>query len=386
MQSVKYFLTTGAVLSSKLTSDKNRYKHVSFNFDTNINLLEDGLFTESHAAWRVKNRMPFILSALTDFYNSGVELFSLQEGRHFFKANGEEVDSINPIVNHMKSMGLNVHEQQYNPSDRAFSYITAWNPSRFDLKDTKIKYFTQTPDKPTEHPDTTGMSEEQIKEIDTKIKDNNYGEYWERCFVIYHLFDKQTDSDVALVNVHLGIVLNHRLKAAEIVRETAEQMKKENPKLRIIITGDFNTFPDWGGPEQLEKLSGSVLTEATKKLKLPNGELTDSSFISPPYDFAAMATKLDMRNVIKEVSLESKRHLVKKLFEHVCFARGGHLDRVFYSGFSTGESFLVPTPQFEEGLNINYNSEKEVKEFIMKHIDGPCFASDHQPVLSFFSF
>jgi len=58
--------------------------------------------------------------------------------------------------------------------------------------------------------------------------------------------------------------------------------------------------------------------------------------------------------------------------------------------YSTGKSYLVPAYLYDdyvEHINIGGYSEENIKAYISRHIDeGPAFASDHQPIVTFFEF
>ncbi len=377
----------GSELDSQLKSSQS-YIHATFNIDTNIGRTEEGYASDSHAAWRVKNRMSALQDVLTQLRDAKVDSITLQETRKFVRRDGENVDSITPIMDHLRSLGYDVLKQKYNPadpSDLVFCYITAWNPGYLEMVDQRTHYLTRTPDKATDHPDTTGLDAAAIKVIDQRIKENNFGEYWERCLSITTLRDYRTDKRVHLINTHLGIGAEHRIEASRIISEVSKSILDKDLTAKIICSGDFNSFPDAKGPEQMQAMEkAGVLKQATSSLKLPNGKVTHSSFIAFPFDFGSKEQKLNLKNVIEALSTPLRTQLINTLFGEVCNALGGHLDRVFYAGFGGATSYLVPTLQFADGESIDFTSESEVKAYIMRHIGSPAFASDHQPVLTLF--
>lgn len=349
---------------------------LSFNIDTNIGRTEEGYVRDSMPEWRVNERMPAIIAAIQNVIdNKSPDVIQLQEGRKFDTKYGDHVDSITPLTEFLKSNGYYVQASQYNPSDRAFSYIGAVKSDRFDVDESYPKYFTKTPDVPTDHSNHGKRKEE--------IKDHNFGEEWERSARIISFHDKAGQKYYAF-NVHLGMGKGHRVKACTQLKELAKDIIAQEPNAKIIMTGDFNTFPDWGGAEQLEALTGgdSPLTDATADLRLPNGKKVDTSFITFPYDYGADSRRLDSEiSKLYDTEPVPRRKRALELFEKEAKALGGHLDRAPFFGFNSAKATLIPTPQYE-GFNVDQFGEDYIKQYILDHADeGPAFASDHQPVL-----
>jgi len=359
---------------------------MSFNIDTNIGRLymKNSRAGPTHPDWRVMERMPPIkntLSSSVEAYNP--DIITVQEGRAF-EMNGVIVDSVTPVVQHLEDLGYTVVSQPYNPTEFAFCYVTAFKNSRFELESQRPCYITKTPDQPTNRPDTSGLSLDEIKEIDQQIKKDNYGEYWERCLSLTQVKDKQDESFLLIVNTHLGFSENLRLKASEILSTIAQETLDLDSSARIIVQGDFNTFPEWIGPEQIEKIrEKGVLSHASENLLLPNGNLVGFSFIAFPYDFAADEKRLaEKANGLLDMPTNERREEIHKIFKNDCKALGGHLDQVFYAGFTSGQSYIVPAFLFEEPSDY---TEEIIKNYILDHLDdGPAFASDHQPIVTIF--
>lgn len=348
---------------------------LSFNIDTNIGRTEEGYVRDSMPEWRVNERMPAIIAAIQDVINQKApDVIQLQEGRKFDTKYGDHVDSITPLTQFLRAQGYYVEDAQYNPSDKAFSYIGAIKKDKFAVDHSYPKYFTKTPDAPTDHTDHAVRKGE--------IKDHNFGEEWERSVRITAFHDKSGQKYYTF-NVHLGMGKNHRVKASEQLKDLAKKILKQEPDAKIIMTGDFNTFPDWGGPEQLEVMkTDSPLIEATEDLRLPNGKKVDTSFIAFPYDYGADSQRLDGEiSKLYDMEPKSRRARALELFETEAKALGGLLDRVYQHGFAKAKTTLIPTPQFE-GFDGDQFSEDYIKQYILDHADeGPAFASDHQPVL-----
>lgn len=359
-------------------------KVLTFNIDTNIGRTEENYARESHPQWRVGARMPKLKSSLMHILEKySPDVIHLQEGRKFTTKFGDEVDSITPLVEFLQSFGYQVSTEQYNPSERAFSYITAIK-NCFVIDNYEKFYLTQTPEVPTDHANHMDRLAE--------IKAHNYGEEWERCVYVTYFRDSE-NRRYRTRNVHLGLAELGRKKSCEMMRKNSEQVISNDPTILEVTTGDFNSFPDWGGPEQLAIMEqDGILEEVTKDLMLPNQTKIGCTFIAFPYDFAADERRLNSQSIketgqnltslLSELSPLERKQKIEHLFDTECKALGGHLDRIYQYGFKNSKAILLPTPQFDD-FDINNFDEKNIKDFIGKHLnDGPAFASDHQPILA----
>lgn len=347
-------------------------KVLSLNFDTNA-AVEEGMRREAFPELRVDARMPHIVEGLGGILDKeNPDFVNLQEGRDFVTKQGDRVNSISPLVALLKGRGYDTRVSGYNPTGKSFSYIVGIKNGKFDIDSTQSKYFTKTPDAPTDHTDHDVRKEE--------IKDHNFGEEWERSTYITKLHDKSGQT-YYVFNVHLGIGKKHRLKASEQLKGLAKEIIEKDPNAKIIMTGDFNTFPDWGGPEQLEIMkTDSPLIEATEDLRLPNGKKVDSSFVAFPHDMGAASSQLkDEFPKLYDMEPQERREGFLDLFENKATALGGHLDRVL-DNIGGGKATLIPMPRkkFKE-FKMDEFDEEHLKAGILKYIDA--FSTDHQPVL-----
>jgi len=353
---------------------------VSWNIDTNIGLVEGGFAYDSYPECRVSNRMPHILNTLTRFVQEEkVDGFLIQEGRSFVNRFGEVVNSVTPIVEKLEGLGFEVLTQKYNPSDLAFTYITAVRSSRFSMEAREVLFLTKSPNEPTDHHDHAARIQE--------IKDHNFGEEWERCVFTTVVKDIKSEEVVRLTNVHLGISKESRIEACRLMN--ANMQGRFN-----LYVGDFNAFPEEGrgAAEQREAMVGDQgrLIEITRNLNMVSGDAIDWSFISFIYDFAANGPRLNAQFLERTgktttanlMALEptQRRKEIARIFTDECRALGGLLDLAFQSGFQKSYVWLVPTPTRERLLDY---SEAAVKDYILRcHAEHvPAFASDHQPLL-----
>lgn len=362
----------------------NNLKVLTFNIDTNIGRTEESYARESHPEWRVGARMPKIKESLEKICDThSPDIIHLQEGRNFITKFGDEVDSISPLMEFLQSKGYQTSTEQYNSSDRSFSYITAIK-NGFVVDGYEKFYLSKSPDKPTDHTNHAQRLAE--------IKDHNFGEEWERCIYITKFHDKEGRRYRAR-NIHLGIVESGRMQACEMMRQDSERAVIQDPEILEVSTGDFNTFPDWGGPKQLEIMAkNNVLQEVTKDLKLPTGAFIDSTFIAFPYDFAADEKRINdstfkktgkkLAEFLTTLTPRARKQNIEQTFASECKALCGHLDRIYQHGFENTTATLLPTPLFDD-FDIKRFDETSVKDFIMRHHhEGPAFASDHQPILA----
>lgn len=173
-----------------------KFRFGTYNTAAELIRVEEGYVRESHPEWRVNNRISSVLKKIIEM---NVDVLNLQELRTTLNKYDEIVDSINPLKNHLESMGYKVLVQPYNnSSDKAAQFITAFKKDKFTLITAKFKYFTKTPDQVTVRPNIEGKSLEEIKLIDNQIKDNNFGVLFERGTFITHL--KHIETNQELIN------------------------------------------------------------------------------------------------------------------------------------------------------------------------------------------
>ena len=385
-------------------------KLLTFNIDTNIGRTEEGYARDSFPEWRVNNRMPLILQWLGKIIEEKQpDVIHLQEARKFVTKFGDEVDSLTPLVNFLSVRDYHVKTAQYNPSDKSFSYITAIKLSKYDVVNTLSLYLTKTPEKATDH----SLPLDQIK-------DNNFGEEWERSVFItkftpkvpnkvnvindipqvltdfinnkvvpkvpkdyindiYSYVFSDSVQNYYSINVHLSLGKNHRLEACKLITKWVAEIKRNDPTAKIIISGDFNSFPDCGGSEQIAIMKESLYHASEKLQLIDTKEKINWSFIAFPYDFANNEQRLNKRLYLESLDPETRKREILNIFEKECSAICGQLDQVFLYNFVGSENYLIPTTFNNE---LKEFTEDSVKKYILNNSDGPAFASDHQPVLS----
>ena len=381
----------GVLLAKKLSQfDPLVVKECNLNFDSNSDRTEEGPGRLGFPKFRNHKRVKGGVQSLSKIIDQHVpDIVHLQEMRKFTTIYGDHIDSLTPFKKMLEKKGYKVLVSPYNVhGERSYQFITAYNPYRFNLEGTKVFYLSKTPDKPTQHPDMTNKSEEEKALMLKKIQDHNLGELWERSTFLVKLRDKTNHALIQDFNVHLALPLNHKIPASHLMFQFIQQALKEHPDSKIIAAGDFNTFPNFGGPEQIKILEqDNVLKDAITDLKLANGTPVNTSFICYPYDFGENDERLtqDGTNAkLAKMSPKEFHQAVKELFMKDMYAFGSKdgfkLDHIFYHGFQKSTCALLPMPRFGEPKDY---TEASIKHYIMDNFEkGPAFSSDHQPTLT----
>lgn len=402
---------------------------LGYNIDTNMARSEEGIGRDCYPALRANARAPLVKDTVRAIIDSDrPNVVNIQECRRFVTKFGDEVDSISSLLSLFKEKRYSVVQRSYNEAggDKAFQFLTAYDREALRLKGAYMRYFTKTPTEPTPRPDTSGLSAAEASAVMQGIKEHNFGSEWERGVLVTRFQHKYLVEPFFSINVHLDIPEAHRLKAAEMIREFLIEIIAEHPTAKIVIEGDFNTFPDRGGPEQLEILNGAtfegekLLNEATQHLVLPSGEPAAFSFIAFTHDFIGIVGRdvhgMDIGRIIEGMSwpdqqkmlvldglansdngsfnvvsflatlgVPQRKDMIRSIFSR-CPAVAGKLDRVFYRGLDEmTRCELRPAATCDTSAITSFNNDDEVHHYIQSNDGVAPFASDHQPVLTTFS-
>jgi hypothetical protein len=393
---------------------------LNYNIDTNIGKAEEGCAAESHVEWRANKRIPNCVIPTIDkiIVNKRPGIIHVQEGRHFKTKNGEVVNSVDPLVSAFEGHGYRVEVVGYNNTgDRAFKYITAYDPTLLKCKQAYVRHLTLTPGQPT------------AAEVD--IKKNTGGGSFERAVSIIEFEHAEWKEPIYSINVHEDLPGDHRVIASDALVYSVLEILAHAPDAKIVMSGDFNAFPEQGRrtDEQLAILKNAtfhdapLLKEASERLlypnptKAPNAPEATSTFVGFPYDFFGAPIKgtkindAELTDLIERLPPAERAHaedvfskmpqeqfelttflsaltdigcrkLVIGLIYEQCRTVGGKLDRSYYRGFDSSKCTLMPAPQFPDAP-IHINDDKTVKDYVLRHHgDGPAYASDHQPMMT----
>lgn len=372
---------------------------LSYNIDTNILRTEEGPARDAFPEWRANERAPLIKDNLGKIISEKhPDVIQIQEARRFMTKFGDQVDSVTYLVDFLQTQGYEVLVQPYNQTgDKSFQYITAFNSQRFKLESRAIKYLTKTPDEPTPRPSTEGMSVDEKKAVEDKIKEHNFGPFFERGVFITGLQDLETGHNIYAMNVHLDIPEFCRMKSSELVVSFVQEIVTKDPMANVLISGDFNSFPEVKGEEQIGIITNAVLEgqteplldEATKTLFLDGTEMVlDSTFLAFPYDFAAASKRLESETArLTALPPAQRKEEVTDTYERECKAWGGKLDHMFFTrGLKAAKTVLIPDLTSDEGP-VSYQ-EEDVRGYVVQkaHEGKPAFGSDHKPIFSSFEY
>ena len=340
----------------------------TWNINTDSRL-EEKFARELYPEWRSNARVGMIQKAMP---NS--DIIHIQETRHYINKYGEEVDSVTPMLDFFKDRGYNSSLQAREPLDyRSLQYITVYKADRFELVENKVFYCTKTPNELKGKPDVSGKTPEEAKLLTDAYLDHNYGEVEEHTILLTHLLDKASLEDIWTINVHIAFALTHRKAVSEMIVKIVKDL---GPDAKVIIAGDFNSFDGWGGSEQMQILTSSdLLADVSENLKLPNGESMPGNTTFFAYPFDCITDQKDIKNKLYD---STDKDEVNQVFAQYGRATGGQLDHIVVSNnlHQVGDTVLNVTPQFFP-LPDNY-TESAVKDYILSHLEGPAFASDHQ--------
>ena len=219
---------------------------LSYNIDTNLGRLEDGLFKTIFPNHRIMNRINEIINFVKI---KNPDIIHFQEGRQVSELN---LDSISPLVNAF-SDSYEVIVNKYNPSSKSFSYISCFKKSKYKIIDHGLFYLTDTPEKSNayiQEQEYKVCLKEKMKELSNKWRKINGFEEFERS-VAWHIIEDILEKKLLVtVNCHFGVSKEHRFYAPLILNKLIEDLPKKSGTQNIIATGDFNTFQDDGGLEQ----------------------------------------------------------------------------------------------------------------------------------------
>jgi hypothetical protein len=363
------------------------YSLLSYNIDTNFGRVEDGPFRKAFSEWRIDQRMPYIIAFLKKMDS---DIIHIQEGRQCTNSYGEMIDSVTPIKEALET-DYEVITRKYYSSEKSFIYISAFKKSVFEFCDCVSYYLTDTP--------YFSNTEKQLKEyIETpsneltfvreQWKETNGFEEFERSILLCHIRDRNTRHGIMTVNCHLGISAKHRIYASHKINKMVEEFKG----YPIILSGDFNSLPEWQGQEQVKIIN---LQDATLNMELMSDyRISDSTekldhkstFVFFPYDWkigdeisTALKNKCDKMN--NHISI---RKLVWDNFQRLCddshYPMGGQLDYVFYHKCDINHTALIPVWIYKA---TEYRSDT-LGNLIFSY-EEPILASDHQAILVKFS-
>jgi endonuclease/exonuclease/phosphatase family metal-dependent hydrolase len=170
--------------------------------------------------------------------------------------------------------GYEVVSFRNNPSDLSFIPTIAYKTSKFFSDSNHRWWVSSTPDRFSD----------------------DWGNGWGRVslmLTLYPLTVKKIrgqdvpspdydQSPVHIVNIHNGLKHPERMQANRILVEQVEKLTGKTGT--VVVTGDFNCFPDDGGEEEIKVLKDAGYREALDDLKTADGVKVSGTFIGYSYD------------------------------------------------------------------------------------------------------
>lgn len=245
----------------------NPDKYISFatwNIDTNLIRLEgsNSIANATHDDWKIKKR----IEKLQEVINRELpDILHLQEARKLVNYKNEEVDSLTPLKEFLKSRKYKISTQDYlqEDSNDPFYYITAYQSQKFKR-----------------------LSAEPYSLLQGNKK---------QVALVTELLHKKTNMIIHTFNLHIsaGIEEGKKENISKAILEWIKGKVESLPSVKLIVAGDFNSFYDKEGEKQIKILTDYCQTEnlmsnCLENYVLPNGIVCEenlSTFFAYPYDF-----------------------------------------------------------------------------------------------------
>jgi hypothetical protein len=396
-----------------------KVKIATLNIDTSLSpeIKYEGIFPD----YNIDNRIPGIKAKLNSFKNQQVDIITIQEAR-ICNENNIKIDAVNPLLENLKNNGYSTACIHYNNlSSNVFQFITALDASKFKIISSERILLSQDE---KDYPNIESLSSIEKQQQEEAIKFHYLDQLFPRSFFVTEAEDIITNKKIFIVNVHLGVFpASHKEKAISHVIKHLTTLYNDNPDSIIFLAGDFNSFPDQQGIEQIQMLEDSGFIELSQKIVDKDGNkiLGNSSFIGYPYDFTsykkdplvrqtfAQVKQLQQSNsvnnkkdnkklaIARDKFIKTRSTLTKRaeslwqqehneLNSNALYPLGGQLDHIFIlAKADTFEAEKVATLQL---MDMEGKMLAGDKKTIVNHIDNSlknncaAFATDHQGLVS----
>ena len=384
VRTISLFTIINLVIFKIALAEELNFISYNVNSDRRVELLVDGqnvrkgIATDSHENWSFENRAERLAKQILAAHP---DIVCLQE---------MDIRSVEIMQKLLASNGYKAHVQAYNETDGAFRFITAFKKDRFKLIHADRRYFNVHPDKATVRPENYSKLASQEKQ---KFFDENFGEEFERPVHLLALNDGKTGKSIFVANNHFGLRRNYRMKSAELLAQFLDEFQNTNHADKdsvILVSGDFNAFPDDGGFEQMqiiEKAGYDCLSKGAKFFDGSREGIVASGTISMyPYDFGILkadVVKTHNDNAFKISEARERRDFINEVAAQNIPALGGILDFIFGRNISSVRKSYVMIQSLLDGVEFDASkleSEgKYLKDFIIQinASNVPAFPSDH---------
>lgn len=190
--------------------------------------------------------------------------------------NVDDSSAVSDIWEWLGNHGYEVVSFRNNPSALAFINVIAYKQNKFFMDRTYRWWVSETPD----------------------YFSDTWGNGWGRVALMVSLYPivvKRVGTQdipypdyargaIHLVNIHHGLKHIERMHANQVLVEQIEKLVGRERYGMVIVTGDFNCFPDDGGCEELQILKDAGYHEALNNLITTGGVPVSGSFIGYSYD------------------------------------------------------------------------------------------------------
>lgn len=284
----------------------------------------EGYARKSFPEWLPEARVPHLFDEIR---KQTFDILFMKEARRITRDGKIVSDSLSLMKEGIAKLGLQCIDMPYNDDPNFFHYLVGYDNTKFEL----LSY------------ERIGLAEGLIRGILVC----NF-----RCIA--------TTAVVTLVGVHAGLSRKERFLTSKILTDYTE--KKLSGK-HFVVLGDFNTFMDDGGAEQLEMMKMHEVQTAAPM-----------TFITYPFDPVGCglvpAGVEDFDSILTHYEKNSK-----------VFSK---LDHAFTSdSFANGSTAEVKW-LWSDGVGPASLSEQDIKKYVLdraRNHHTPATWSDHQMIL-----
>ena len=389
-------------------NQQKKIRLLSLNIDTNLDLLEAGLFRPHFEQFRCEHRVPHIIAIIKAL---DVDIVNLQEGRKIHSPDQHlNLDSISPFVESFSSE-YHVYVDKYNPTSKSFSYISLIRKrERFRIEEHGTYYLNDTPDQSRtleQIEEYKVTPKEDMKNVVAKWRKINHGEEFERVIAYSIVIDTESGNRFAVINIHIGITYEGRFYETKKINDLIEKLRIEKHIDKIIASGDFNSFPQYDGKEQMALIDLNVLhipgylpdfrvsTDFSTMVAFTDMIYTFYTYL---YDFGIITpeTKPMIEKLHTMANITDSHEFCSKTIEIFtrCYHKkllGGSYplsDQLDHILFVNLDVTAVVVPIWKDGVEACEFTPESIHDAAIREYDrtkGPLLCSDHQALLAEFS-
>lgn len=326
----------------------NSLSIMSWNINNDRRVEFNGIASREFADWSLSNRLPAIINLIANSKTNILALFEIG------------FEYIHPIINELIKLGYKTIHGSYSPNQTpnfSLYYIIGYDNSVI-LIENHMYWFTDTPLIPL----TT-----ESRKVDTVLSRNK--EEYEKGTLI-SIFEYNGIRFVYSV-VHLGLRKSYQIECVQMLIDHLNSFK-----LPIIVSGDFNTFPDFvNGIDDTLTLFENAGYDHCKNDK--------DTFLGYAYDLGAPTTpekKIDIQtaqNIIKTMItsdasyFEIRQAYVKSILDIHKKPIMGTLDHIFFKNIPRSIKYTINV------IDTSIMERDIIQLFKDKAHEKPLTPSDH---------